>query len=89
MRYQLLGVVAIVLGLWGTWLAARNPAGWVLRIVSTILWLPALVTGDQWVAVGNCALSMGICVRNFLVHSARGRQQATRVGRHPVNKEAI
>jgi hypothetical protein len=88
MRYQLLGAVAIVLGLAGTWLAARNPAGWMLCIVSTILWLPALVTGDQWVAVGNCALSMGVCIRNFLVHSARSRRPTAQVS-HPVNKEAV
>ena len=68
MAYQLLGAVAIVVGLVGTWFAARSRRGWLLCIASTVLWLPALTTGGQWTAVGNCALSIGICLRNFLVH---------------------
>jgi hypothetical protein len=62
---QLVGAVAIVLGLLGTWLAGRLRAGWLVCVVSSLLWLPALVTGDQWAAVVNCALSIAICVRNF------------------------
>jgi hypothetical protein len=89
MKYQLIGAVAIVLGLVGTWLAARTRLGWVLCIVSTVLWLPALMTGGQWVAVGNCALSMGVCVRNFLVESARSRHRSIDVARHPVNEERL
>ena len=65
MTYQLLGAVAIVVGLVGTWFAARSRRGWLLCIASTVLWLPALTTGGQWTAVGNCALSIGICLRNF------------------------
>jgi hypothetical protein len=45
-----------------------------------VLWLPALMTGGQWTAVGNRALSIGICLRNFLVHPARTR--------HPADQEA-
>ena len=74
MAYQLLGAVAIVVGLVGTWFAARSRGGWLLCIASTVLWLPALTTGGQWTAVGNCALSIGICLRNFLVHPARTRR---------------
>ena len=83
MTYQLLGAVAIVVGLVGTWFAARSRGGWLLCIASTVLWLPALTTGGQWTAVGNCALSIGICLRNFLVHPARTRRpggQAPRQG---------
>src|SRR5437879_1533128 len=75
MAYQFLGAVAIVVGLAGTWCAARSRGGWLLCIASTMLWLPALMTGGQWTAVGNCALSIGICLRNFLVHPARTRRQ--------------
>jgi len=46
MAYQLLGAVAIVVGLVGTWFAARSRRGWLLCIASTVLWLPALTTGD-------------------------------------------
>ena len=81
MTYQLLGAVAIVVGLVGTWFAARSRRGWLLCIASTVLWLPALTTGGQWTAVGNCALSIGICLRNFLVHPARSRR--TRASRRP------
>jgi hypothetical protein len=63
--YQGIGGLAIALGLFGTWLAAKQRTGWLLCIVSSTLWLPALVTGDQWAAVGNCGLSIAICVRNF------------------------
>jgi hypothetical protein len=77
MAYQLLGAVAIVVGLVGTWFAARSRGGWLLCIASTVLWLPALTTGGQWTAVGNCALSIGICLRNFLVHPARTRRTST------------
>ena len=77
MTYQLLGAVAIVVGLAGTWFAARSRGGWLLCIASTVLWLPALTTGGQWTAVGNCALSIGICLRNFLVHPARTRRTST------------
>ena len=78
MAYQLLGAVAIVVGLVGTWFAARSRGGWLLCIASTVLWLPALTTGGQWTAVGNCALSIGICLRNFLVHPARTRRDRQR-----------
>jgi hypothetical protein len=47
MTYQLLGAVAIVVGLVGTWFAARSRGGWLLCIASTVLWLPALTTGGQ------------------------------------------
>lgn len=77
MAYQLLGAVAIVVGLVGTWFAARSRGGWLLCIASTVLWLPALTTGGQWTAVGNCALSIGICLRNFLVHPVRTRRTST------------
>lgn len=63
--FQALGAVAIVVGLLGTWLAARRRSGWLLCIASSGLWFPALVSGEQWVAVVNCCLSVGICVRNF------------------------
>jgi hypothetical protein len=81
MTYQLLGAVAIVVGLVGTWFAARSRGGWLLCIASTVLWLPALTTGGQWTAVGNCALSIGICLRNFLVHPARTRRRASNAPR--------
>ena len=63
--FQVLGGVAIVVGLLGTWLAARRRSGWLLCIASSGLWFPALVSGQQWVAVANCCLSVGICLRNF------------------------
>jgi hypothetical protein len=34
-------------------------------IVSSTLWLPTLVTGAQWAAIANCAVSGGICAHNF------------------------
>jgi hypothetical protein len=87
MAYQLLGAVAIVVGLVGTWFAARSRGGWLLCIASTVLWLPALTTGGQWTAVGNCALSIGICLRNFLVHPARTRRPAGHAPREPAGQD--
>ena len=66
--FQVLGGVAIVVGLLGTWLAARKRSGWLLCIVSASLWAPTLVSGEQWVAVANCCLTIGICLRNFRAH---------------------
>jgi hypothetical protein len=86
MTYQLLGAVAIVVGLVGTWFAARSRRGWLLCIASTVLWLPALTTGGQWTAVGNCALSIGICLRNFLVHPAQTRRPAGHAPREPAGR---
>src|SRR6201989_254505 len=86
MAYQLLGAVAIVVGLVGTWFAARSRRGWLLCIASTVLWLPALTTGGQWTAVGNCALSIGICLRTFLVHPARPRRRAGHAPREPIGR---
>jgi len=63
--FQVLGAVAIVVGLLGTWLAARRRSGWLLCIASAGLWSPSLVSGEQWVAVANCCLTVGICLRNF------------------------
>jgi hypothetical protein len=63
--YQLIGLTAVVVGLVGTWLAARRRSGWLICIASSTMWLPALVTGDQWAAVLNCGLSMAICLRNY------------------------
>ena len=67
---QLFGAIAIVLGLLGTWLAGQRRTGWLVCIVSTVLWLPALVSGEQWAAVVNCGLSIAICTRNFLAGAA-------------------
>ena len=69
--FQLAGALAIVLGLVGTWLAGRRPAGWLVCVASTVLWFPALVTGHQWAAVINCVLSIGICLRNFRGQAGR------------------
>lgn len=69
--YQLVGLLAIAVGLIGTWLAAKRRSGWLLNVASTVMWLPALVTGEQWAAVLNCALSIAICVRNFTVQRAQ------------------
>lgn len=66
--YQLFGLTAVVVGLVGTWLAARRRSGWVLCVASSTMWLPALITGDQWAAVLNCGLSMAICIRNYHAH---------------------
>ncbi len=63
--FQAIGAAAIAVGLTGTWLAARRRTGWVLCIVSSAMWFPALITGDQWAAVANCVLSIAICARNF------------------------
>lgn len=71
---QLGGAIAIVLGLAGTWLAARSHAGWLVCIASSALWLPTLVSAGQWVAVFNVALSIAICLRNFLTRRARSDQ---------------
>src|ERR1700749_935345 len=87
MAYQLLGPVGIVVGLVGTWFAARSRRGWLLCIASTVLWLPALTTGGQWTAVGNCALSIGIWLRNLLGHPARPRRQAGNAPREPAGKD--
>jgi hypothetical protein len=87
MAYQLLGAVAIVVGLVGTWFAARSRGGWLLCIASTVLWLPALTTGGQWTAVGNCALSIGICLRNFLVHPVRTRRPAGHAPHEPAGQD--
>lgn len=77
---QLLGAVAIGLGLVGTWLAGRRRTGWLVCIISSALWLPTLVTADQWAAVVNCGLSMGICLRNFGARvGRRGRTSAADV----------
>jgi hypothetical protein len=72
--YQLIGVTAIVVGLVGTWIAARRRSGWLLCIASSTMWLPALVTGEQWAAVLNCGLSVAICLRNFHAQPTRERE---------------
>ena len=73
--FQLAGALAIVLGLVGTWLAGRRPAGWLVCVASTVLWFPALVTGRQSAAVINCVLSIGICLRNFRAGRPVGRRR--------------
>src|SRR4029079_9793505 len=86
MAYQLLGAVAIVVGLVGTWFAARSRRGWLLCIASTVLWLPALTTGGQWPALCTSSLSIGICLRNFLVHPVRTRRPAGNAPREPAGR---
>lgn len=70
--YQLLGAVAILVSLVGTWMAAKHRSGWLLCVASSTMWFPALVTGNQWAAVANCALSIAICARNFRAQSVTG-----------------
>jgi hypothetical protein len=67
--YQTIGALAILVGLAGTWMAARNKVGWLLCVASSAMWLPALLSGRQWAAVANCGLSIAICVRNFTARS--------------------
>jgi hypothetical protein len=71
--YQLFGALAIAVSLVGTWLAAKQRAGWLLCVVSSAMWFPALVTGNQWAAVANCALSIAICLRNFRAQDEVGQ----------------
>ena len=76
--YQGVGALAIVVSLLGTWMAARNQAGWLLCIASSTMWLPALFTAEQWAAVANCGLSIAICVNNFTAGSSRPSAPAER-----------
>jgi hypothetical protein len=82
--YEAVGALAIVLGLAGTWLAARHRAGWLVCIASSALWLPTLVVGSQRVAVCNVALSIVICVRNFSAQRACRHSQWSAEGLHGV-----
>jgi hypothetical protein len=75
--YQLVGAVAILVSLVGTWLAVRHPSGWLLCVMSSTMWFPALVTGNQWAAVANCGLSIAICIRNFRAQSERRGTRTT------------
>jgi hypothetical protein len=75
---QLLGAVAIVVSLVGTWLAAKNRSGWLLCVVSSAMWFPALISGSQWAAVANCGLSIAICTRNFSASTTAGRSGGRR-----------
>ncbi|MFY9913082.1 MAG: hypothetical protein WAK18_00340 [Nocardioidaceae bacterium] len=77
LAYQLMGAVAIVVSLVGTWLAATNRSGWLVCVASSAMWFPALVSGNQWAAVANCWLSIGICLRNF-------KAQSSSLGTRPV-----
>jgi hypothetical protein len=74
--FQLLGAVAIVVSLVGTWLAAKNRSGWLLCVVSSAMWFPALISGSQWAAVANCGLSIAICSRNFSASPTPDRSSA-------------
>jgi hypothetical protein len=76
--FQLLGAVAIVVSLVGTWLAAKNRSGWLLCVVSSAMWFPALISGSQWAAVANCGLSIAICSRNFSASPTSGRSSGRR-----------
>lgn len=60
----------------GTWLAGRQRVGWLVCIVFSMLWVPTLVTGDQWAAIANCGVSVAICAHNFLTgHESRSPGQ--------------
>jgi hypothetical protein len=64
---QLVGLVAIVLGFTGTWLAARQPAGWLVNLLSAGLWIPPMLTAHQWAALTNAVISIAICIRNYAI----------------------
>jgi hypothetical protein len=85
---QLFGAIAIVLGLLGTWLAGERRAGWLVCILSTVLWLPALVCGEQWAAVVNCGLSVAICLRNFRA-GAGAKEPTERAQAHATRAEGV
>ena len=51
--FQAISAIAIAVSLVGTWLAARKRTGWLLCIVSSVMWFPALISGDQWAAAGQ------------------------------------
>ncbi len=83
LAYQLMGAVAIVVSLVGTWLAATNRSGWLVCVASSAMWFPALVSGNQWAAVANCWLSIGICLRNFKAQSSSlGTRHVESISRH-------
>jgi hypothetical protein len=77
MTFQLIGGSAILLGLYGTWLAAQRRVGWLICVASSALWFPTLVTGAQWAAVLNCTVSIGICLRNFRSQEPPGIAERT------------
>jgi hypothetical protein len=86
---QLFGAIAIVLGLLGTWLAGQRRTGWLVCIVSTVLWLPALVSGEQWAAVVNCGLSVAICTRNFLAGAATAVKASASSHTRPASQSRV
>ena len=76
--FQVAGVAAIIIGFAGTWLAAHRPAGWLVGLTSAALWIPPLAVGQQWVAVVNCCISIGICARNYATsHATRSAPSQT------------
>lgn len=76
---QLVGLVAIVVGFAGAWLAVRRPAGWLIALTSAGLWLAPLITGQQWAGVANCLISMAISARNYTT-SRRGERRSRTPG---------
>jgi hypothetical protein len=84
---QLLGLAAIVLGFAGTWLAARQPAGWLVNLLSAGLWVAPMLTAHQWAALTNAVISIAICIRNYSVSRAEQSAGAAPAG-HPVTAAA-
>ena len=78
--FQLLGAAAIFVSLVGTWMAARHRGGWLLCVVSSTMWFPALIHGNQWAAVANCVLSIAICARNFQAQDKGAPNEVARTG---------
>jgi hypothetical protein len=75
--YQLIGLVAIVVGLAGAWLAVRQPVGWLIALSSAGLWVAPLVTAGQWAGVANCLISIGISARNYTTARRVGTSSTT------------
>lgn len=69
--WQIVSWIAVVVGLTGTWLAARHPSGWLLGAACNFLWLGFDLYLHIWAGSFSAVLGIALSIRNWFVTRRR------------------
>lgn len=59
--------VAVIVGLFATWLSARHPYGWLVSALCCVLWIMYNATISVWSGLASGILGVIINLRNYWV----------------------
>ncbi|HET6915018.1 MAG TPA: hypothetical protein VFH56_02900 [Acidimicrobiales bacterium] len=71
MWWAILSWAAVIIGLYGTWLAARHPTGWALGCACNALWAAFDIAFGIWAGLVQAIIGLALSLRNYYLTRRR------------------